>query len=91
MDIWPEGVGGYMTAEKQRNDAGQYVTTRSPDAVLDAMEPLEPYTSGELAEMLGWPRRTVYQVLDGLADEGAIRKKKPEERRVIWMLLEDES
>ena len=79
-----------MTTEKQRNDAGQYVTTRSPAAVLDAMEPLEPYTSGELAEMLDWPRRTVYQVLDDLAEDGVIRKKKPEERRVIWMLLEDE-
>ena len=90
MAIWPECVDGCMTTEKQRNDAGQYVTTRSPAAVLDAMEPLEPYTSGELAEMLDWPRRTVYQVLDDLAEDGVIRKKKPEERRVIWMLLEDE-
>lgn len=80
-----------MSEERQRNDAGQYVTTRSPAAVLDAMEPLEPYTTGELADRLDWPRRSMYQVLESLADEGTIRKKKPEERRVIWILLEEQS
>lgn len=78
-----------MSKEKQRNEAGQYVRTRSPEAVLDVMEAFEPYTTGELAEMLEWPRRSAYQVLEALAEDGEIRKKKPEERRVIWMLVEE--
>jgi DNA-binding IclR family transcriptional regulator len=78
-----------MGENRARNDAGQFVTTRSPSAVLDAMEPLEPYTTGELADVLDWPRRSVYEVLDDLAAEGTIRKKKPEERRAIWIRPEE--
>ena len=46
------------------------------------MEPLEPYITNEVAEELGWPQRTAYEVLSGLAEDGMIRKK-PEARRVI--------
>ncbi|WP_409338712.1 hypothetical protein [Halalkalicoccus ordinarius] len=35
--------------------------------------------------MLGAPRRTVYNYLEKLADEGRIRKKKPEPKRAIWI------
>lgn len=47
------------------------------------MEPLEPYMTGEIAEVPGWPRRTAYEVLNGLVDDGEIRKKKPEASLVI--------
>jgi DNA-binding MarR family transcriptional regulator len=78
-----------MESDRPRNESGQYVTTRSPDAVLDAMEPLEPYTTGELADNLGWPRRTVYELLSTLEERGDVRKKKPEPRRAIWIQPED--
>lgn len=78
-----------MAEDRTRNEAGQFVTTRSPEDVFAAMNPLEPYTTGELAEMLNWPRRTVYQALSELADAGRLRKKKPEPRRVIWIRPED--
>lgn len=74
-----------MESDRPRNESGQYVTTRSPAAVLDAMEPLEPYTTGELADNLGWPRRTVYELLSTLEERGDVRKKKPEPRRAIWI------
>ncbi len=51
------------------------------------MEPLEPYMTSEVAEELGWPQRTAYEVLNGLADEGEIWKK-PEARRAIWIRTE---
>ncbi|WP_227379949.1 helix-turn-helix domain-containing protein [Haladaptatus halobius] len=41
------------------------------------MEPLDPSMTSEIAEELGWPRRTAYEVLNGFADDGEIRKKKP--------------
>jgi DNA-binding MarR family transcriptional regulator len=78
-----------MESDRPRNESGQYVTTRSPDAVLDTMEPLEPYTTGELADNLGWPRRTVYELLSTLEERGDVRKKKPEPRRAIWIRPED--
>ncbi|WP_164974811.1 hypothetical protein [Halegenticoccus tardaugens] len=49
------------------------------------MGPGEPYMTSEVAEELGWPRRSTYTVLNGLAEDGKIRKKKPEARRVIWI------
>ena len=78
-----------MGENRPRNDSGQYVTTRSSDDVLAAMEPLEPYTTGELADNLGWPRRTVYELLTTLEERGDVRKKKPEPRRAIWIRLGD--
>jgi hypothetical protein len=33
--------------------------------------------TSEIVEELGWPWRTAYEVLNGLADDGEIRKKKP--------------
>lgn len=74
-----------MGDNRPRNESGQYVATRSPDAVLEAMEPLEPYTTGELADKLDWPRRTVYELLTTLEEQDDVRKKKPEPRRAIWI------
>lgn len=62
---------------------------RDPQDLLDAMDVGEPYTTGELADRLSWPTRSTYHVLDGLADDGKVWKKKPDPRRAIWMLKED--
>lgn len=78
-------VGSSMGDDRHRNESGQYVATRSPDDVLEAMEPLEPYTTGELADKLDWPRRTVYELLTTLEEQEDVRKKKPEPRRAIWI------
>lgn len=75
-----------MSSQQGRDGSGQFASTRDPAEVLDAMEPLEPYTTGELADALDWPQRTVYHVLDQLADDGTLRKKKPDPRQAIWML-----
>jgi len=77
-----------MGENRPRNDSGQYVTTRSPDDVLAAMEPLEPYTTGELADDLGWPRRTAYELPTTLEERDDVRKKS-EPRRAIWIRPED--
>jgi hypothetical protein len=57
----------------------------STEAVYEAMTPLEPYTTGELASVLGVPRRLARRLLARLADEGTIRRKEPEPERVIWI------
>jgi hypothetical protein len=57
----------------------------SAERVSEAMEPLEPYTTGELASALDVPKRLVRRLLDRLADAGTIRRKEPEPKRVIWI------
>ena len=76
-----------MPPAERRSENGRFESEHglNPEAVLEEMEQLEPYTTGELAEELGAPRRTVYNYLEKLAEENKIRKKKPEPRRVIWI------
>jgi DNA-binding IclR family transcriptional regulator len=35
------------------------------------------------------PRRTVYELLTDLEEQGRVRKKKPEPRRAIWVRAEE--
>ena len=76
-----------MTPGEQRNERGQFVSEHgiAADKVFEAMAQLEPYTTAELADSLNAPRRTVYKYLEELHDEGRIRKKKLNQRRVIWI------
>lgn len=70
-----------------RNDQGRFESEHgvTVEDVFEAMEPVEPYTTGELANMLDAPRRTIYNYLEELAEQGRIRKKKPEPKRAIWI------
>jgi predicted transcriptional regulator len=76
-----------MTPANQRNENGRFQSEHglTSNDVLEEMEPLEPYTTGELADALNAPRRTIYNYLAELHEENKIRKKKPEPRRVIWI------
>ena len=73
--------------DPDREDTGDEsdADTLSTKAVSEAMEPLELYTTGELASVLGVPRRLARRLLDRLADAGTIRRKEPEPERVIWI------
>jgi predicted transcriptional regulator len=64
---------------------GEFVQERKPADVLAVMRPLEPYMTSEIADELGWSRRSAYNVLTRLHESDEIRKKKPEARRVIWI------
>lgn len=77
-----------MSADKSRDSSGRYAETRDPADVLNQMEPLEPYTTGELVDATEWPRRSVFHALDNLADRGLIRKKKPNPTSAIWIRKE---
>lgn len=70
-----------------RNEDGTFDAEHDvgPRDVFAAMEPSEPYTTGELAEAVGIPRRTAYNYLADLAAAGDVRKKKVDPRRIIWI------
>ena len=73
--------------ETNRNEQGRFESEHgiTVEDVFEAMEPLEPYTTGELADTLGAPRRTVFKYLEELAEQEQIRKKKPGPRSAIWI------
>lgn len=76
--------------ETNRNEQGRFESEHgiTVEDVFEAMEPLEPYTTGELADMLSAPRRTVFKYLEELAEQERIRKKKPGPRSAIWIRAE---
>jgi len=76
-----------MARQENRNDEGEFQAShkKTSEDVFETMEPLEPYTTRELADELDIPRRTVYKYLEELHEDGQIRKKKPEPRQVIWL------
>lgn len=73
--------------QRSRDKQGRFEKSHgiSKTDVFQAMEPLIPYTTGELAKVVGAPRRTVFNYLEQLHEEDRVRKKKPEPRRAIWM------
>ena len=76
-----------MPGSQKRNEKGRFKAEHeiTPEDVFEEMDPLEPYTTRELADRLDVPRRTVYNYLNELAESGHIRKKKTEPRRAIWI------
>jgi hypothetical protein len=57
----------------------------SPDELLSAMDPLEPYTTRELAQALGRPIRRIRSLLDQLSADEAVRKAEPGRDNAIWI------
>ncbi|WP_231189020.1 hypothetical protein [Haladaptatus sp. DYF46] len=49
--------------ERPRNESGEYVQEHTEEAVLEIMKPLEPYMTSEIADELGWSRRSACNVL----------------------------
>ena len=76
-----------MPGPEKRNKDGQFRAEHeiTSEDVFEAMDPLEPYTTRELADMLGIPRRTMFNYLNDLTENSRIRKKKTEPRRAIWI------
>jgi len=73
-----------------RNPDGTFATEHdaNPKAVLERMEPGIHYTTGEIAEVTGAPRRTVYNYLGELQTEGAVKCREPNSRLTLWWVVE---
>lgn len=76
---------GAMANDRQRNADGTFASAVGPKTVLDTMDVGEPYSAREIADQLDIPRRTAHKYLSELADAEKVRKKKFDERTVVWL------
>jgi len=74
-----------MSADRERDESGQYVSRRDPADVAASMNPGEPYTTTEVAELVGWPRRSAYAALATLSERDEVNKKQVNSRMVMWI------
>ena len=69
---------------KARGKGGEFVQERKPADVFEIMEPLEPYMTSESVAEFEWSRRSAYEVVNGLVDDGGIHKKEPQAYYRDW-------
>lgn len=81
-DTSTEDIGHH---ERARDDRGRFTSNVSPEDVLNVMEPNEPYSTKELANRIGIPKRTTLKYLNELADQERIRKKRHTKRQITWI------
>ncbi len=67
-----------MDEDRERNARGQFTAEHdvTADDIYETMEPLEPYTSREIADKLDVPRRTAYEFLTDLPTAVASGRKR---------------
>lgn len=73
-----------MTDDRERSEEGTYVEEIRPEDALAIFDTHEPLTAKEVADELGVVRRTAYNKLAQLNEQGKIRKKKVGGRSVVW-------
>lgn len=72
-------------SDPNSDDTSSDADEPSSDDVYESMDPLEPYTTGELADRLETSKSLVRSLLNKLAGTDKIRKKEPEPNRAIWI------
>lgn len=81
-------------SDRQRDDAGQYVETVTPENILEVFAhgtTGEPLTAREVADVLDCDRKTAYNKLTTLADNDRVETKKVGARGRIWWLPNPDS
>lgn len=74
-------------ADQHPNDESDITDSTSAQELYEAMEPLEPYTTGELASLLDVPRQFARKLLEALTGDEQIRRKEPDtgSDSTIWI------
>ena len=81
-------MGGPTDGRERDTRSGRYTEAVTPEEVLlvfaEREDPYEPLTAKEIAERLGFDRRTVDNKLRSLADRGDVATKKVGARARVW-------
>jgi predicted ArsR family transcriptional regulator len=80
-----------MSDDRERNDEGRYVSTVTPERVLnvlrDADDPV--LTAKEVGERLGYTSEAARQQLHKLRERGDVQSKQVGARAVVWWVSEE--
>lgn len=82
--LWIEPPAMSDETDRPRTESGQYETEVTPEQALAVFTDHEPRTASEVGEELGIVRRTAYNKLQTLANEGNLRKKKVGSHAVVY-------
>ncbi|APW96377.1 MarR family transcriptional regulator [Halobiforma lacisalsi AJ5] len=82
-----------MSADRERNEHGQYADRIPPEAALEAFEERDDYgrplTAADVMDALGCSRRTAHNKLNDLVERGELETRKVGARgRVWWVPIE---
>ena len=79
-----------MTDDRERNDQGRYVSTITPESVLEVLrEDDDPVlTAKEVGERLGCTGEAARQRLHELREHGEVESKQVGARAVVWWASE---
>ncbi|SFB71761.1 hypothetical protein SAMN05444422_101439 [Halobiforma haloterrestris] len=82
-----------MSADRERNEHGQYADRIPPEAALEAFEDRDDYgrplTAADVMDALGCSRRTAHNKLNDLVERGDLETRKVGARgRVWWVPIE---
>ncbi|WP_132056794.1 hypothetical protein [Halorussus amylolyticus] len=79
-----------MNNDRERDDHGQYADRKDPFTIIEIIagrsDPYAPLTATEVAESLGWARRTALNKLTELHDRHILSTKKVGGRARVWWL-----
>ena len=73
-------------SDRERDEKGRFTSKKhiEKNEILSVVEEYEPASTREVADVVGIPRRSALRYLDDLSDEGTVKKKKLDPRRVVW-------
>lgn len=77
------------TADRERDEQGRLIPTRTDAEVLAAVDECEPAATSEVADELEISRQAADYRLRKLADVGRVQKKKIA-ASLVWFLADDE-
>jgi DNA-binding IclR family transcriptional regulator len=81
--------------ERPRAEHGHYAEEYPPERILAIFEeledPCEPLSAQEVAKSLGCDRKTAFNKLEMLGEQGDLRTKKIGARARVWWLSGDDS
>lgn len=70
--------------DRPRTESGQYEAEVTPEQALAVFTDHEPRTASEVGEELGVVRRTAYNKLADLEEQGKLKKKTVGSHAVVW-------
>jgi predicted ArsR family transcriptional regulator len=77
-----------MSDDRERNEQGRYVSTVTPDRVLEVLREVDDpvLTAKEVGERLGCTSEAARRQLHDLREDGKVESKQVGARAIVWWI-----